>query len=198
MTLRRTVTAFLAMLVLLGWSGAAHAQRGNTVILVLDQEKVLVTSKAGQSISAQLQVIGQQVAAEIQAQEQAVQQESEALKASQPSLSKEDFTRRYQALLEKGRNVEQLMRIREAELQQAQSMAYNQLAAAWEPIVDDIFKKRKGTVLMDRQAVLSAADANNITSEVITRLDKEIQTIQVVKPDLQAQRAAALAQQKSQ
>lgn len=177
-------------------SGSAFAQRGN--ILFLDQQRVVSESKAGQAIDNQLAALTEQVAFELQKLQAALEQESATLQASRESLSTEDFTERYNALVSRAQQLEQLKQIRQAELQQARTKAITDLQAEWEPISQEIFKKKKGYVLLEKQAVLSADDRGDITEEVITQLDVKVQTIQVVKPDLQAQLAAAAQAQQAQ
>lgn len=193
-TFLRKFSVLFAAFAVFAAGSQAFAQRGAN-ILFLDQQRVVSESKAGQSIDNQLQTLTQQVAAEIQQQSAAIEQEGQALQASQESLSKEDFGKRYQVLLQKAQAVEQLKQIRQAELNQARSKAISDLRDQWEPISESVFNKRKGFVLLEKQAVLVASEKGDITDEVIQQLDRAVQTIQVVKPDLVAQAQQAQAQQ---
>jgi outer membrane protein len=194
---RHFAVLFAASTMLLA-GGQAAAQRGGPVILFLDQQKVVSESKAGQSIDTQLRSLAEQVSGELQQKEVELQNESQALQANKDSLSKDDFAKRYNALLQKARGLEQLKQIRQTELQQARAQAISDLAEAWDPIAKDLFQKRRGTVLLERQAVLEANESQDITDEVLKQLDRKIATVQVVKPDLQAQLAAAYQAQQQQ
>lgn len=196
MKFTKIFAALIGALTMFAASGSALAQKNG--ILFLDQQRVISDSKAGKSIDQQLNALAQQVAAEISQEDAAIKKETADLQASQESLSKEDFGKRYQALLARAQRFEQFKQIRRAELEQARNKAITELAEAWEPISDEIFKKKKGYVLLEKQAVLSADDRGDITEEVIRALDKKLTTVAVVKPDLQAQIIAAAQAQQAQ
>lgn len=187
---------FALALSLLVAGGSALAQRGN--ILFLDQQRVVSESKAGQSIDSQLAAMTEEVAFELQKRQAALEKDSQDLQANRETLSDEDFTARYNALVGRAQQLEQLKQIRQAELQQARTKAINDLRAQWEPVSQSIFDKKKGYVLLEKQSVLIADDRGDITDEVIAELDAAVTTIQVVKPDLQAQLAAAAQAQQAQ
>jgi outer membrane protein len=194
----RKLSVFFAAFAMMALSGQAAAQFGGPNILFLDQQRVLSESKAGQSIDSQLQTMAEQVATELQTAEAALNQEAQTLQSNQETLSKEEFGKRYQVLMGRVRGLEQLKQIRQAELNQARTKAVQDLAKEWDPIIQELFKKRKGTVLLEKQAVLESTERGDITADVIKELDDKVTTVQVVKPDLQAQLAAAQQAQQVQ
>lgn len=197
--IHKLLLAAAAALAMLLPAGGALAQRGGSEILFLDQQRVISESKAGQSIDQQLRTLTEQASAELEQIESQIEQEGQALKKSaDEGLSNEELEKRYNTLLARAQRLEQLKQIRQAELNQARAKAISDLQAKWEPISDGIFKKRKGFVLLEKQAVLSADDRGDITDEVIKELDRSVQSIEVVKPDLQAQLAAAARAQQQQ
>lgn len=171
---------------------AAAAQ--DAVILFIDQSKLIATSKAGQSIGSQVKALAEAAEAEVAAFGQSVQDEGKKLEESKDSLSKEDFGKRYQALLARAQEVSQLGQIKKAEIGQSEARALAQLNEQLEPIVNDIVKKRKATVLLQRRSVVFADEKMDITDEIIKALDKKVKTIKVEKVDLVAQAQAAQAQ----
>ncbi|NNU16693.1 OmpH family outer membrane protein [Parvularcula sp. ZS-1/3] len=188
------ITAALILAAATFASSAAFAQRGN--ILFLDQQRVVSESQAGQSIDSQLRVMTEEIAVKIKQQQSAIEAESIKLRDERGDLTDEEFQQRYQTILAAAQSLEKLKQIREAEMTQARGTAIQELREQWEPISEAVFKKRKGYVLLEKQAVLAADDRGDITDEVIAQLDKVVQRIQVNKPDLIA--AAAAAQQQQQ
>lgn len=190
MTFFKTAAALIATL-LLGMT-SAQAQRGDTAgILFLDQQRVVSESAAGKSIDAQLRTLTEQVATELQPEQTAIENEGKTLQGQQATLGQEAFAQRYQALLQRAQRHEQLKQLRQAELQQARNTALGALREQFEPIAESIFQRRKGIVLLERQTVLSVDPRGDITDDVIRQLDRAVQTIEVTKPDLAAQLAAA-------
>lgn len=171
---------------------AAAAQEA--VILFIDEAKLIATSKAGQSIGSQIKALAAEAEAEVAAIGKSVQDEGNKLQASKDSLSQEDFAKRYQALLAKAQEVGQLGQIKKAEVGQSEARALAALNEQLQPVVQDILKKRKATVLLERRAVVYADDKNDITDEIIKALDKKVKTIKVEKVDLVAQAQAAKEQ----
>ncbi|MEM9421401.1 MAG: OmpH family outer membrane protein, partial [Pseudomonadota bacterium] len=118
------------------------------------------------------------------------------LQDSKDSLSKEDFAKRYQALMGRAQQVGQLEQIKKAELGQSRAKALVDLNKALQPVVKEILEKKKATVLLERSAVVFANDDMDITDEIVKALDKKVKTVNVEKIDLVAQAKAAQAKKK--
>lgn len=185
---KKLVAAFAAMTVLAAPIAAA-AQ--DAVVLFIDEGKLMATSKAGQSISAQMNALAADAEKDVKAKGQAVQDEGKKLQDAKDSLSKEDFAKRYQALLGRAQEVGQYEKIKNAELAQSRAKALTELNDALQPVVKDILEKRKATVLLERRAVVYADDDMDITDEIVKALDRKVKTIKVEKVDLIAQMQAA-------
>ncbi len=179
-------SAGLIAVFLLVAPGAALAQNA-PVVLFIDQAKLMATSKAGQSINEQLAELAKDAETSIQAEGQKVEAEGKQLQAAQDQLSKEDFGKRYQALVVKAQNVGRLEQIKKAEIAQAQGKALNELNEHLQPVVKDILDKRKATVLLERSAVIYADDDMDITDEIVKALDRKVKRVKVEKVDLLAQ-----------
>ncbi len=193
--LHTLLTGFVAAFLIVAVPTAALAQK-SPVILFIDEGKLMATSKAGQSISAQLKTLSEAAEAELKAEGKKVEDEGKKLQDSKDSLSKEDFAKRYQALLGRAQQVGQLEQIKKAELAQARGKALVDLNKALQPVVKDILDKKKATVLLERSAVVFANDDMDITEEIVKALDKKVKTVKVEKVDLIAQAKAAQAAQR--
>lgn len=176
---------------LAGVSTAAMAQ--DAVILFIDEAKLLATSKAGKSIGDQIKVLAAEAEAQVKAEGAKLDAEGKKLADAKDSLSKEDFGKRYQALLVAAQQVERLGQIKQAEIAQSEAKALAELNNNLQPVVKQILEKKKATVLLERRAVAYADEKMDITDEIIKELDKKLKTVKVEKVDLIAQAQAAQA-----
>ncbi|MBB4659396.1 OmpH family outer membrane protein [Parvularcula dongshanensis] len=183
------LVAALGLLVL---PTAALAQKMD--VLVIDQNRLIADSKAGQSIASQVEALAQSAGGEVQAQAQKVQAEGQALDASKDSMSKEDLNKRMQGLAVASQNVQRFQQLRQAEVAQAEAAALADLSKRIEPLVAEIARKRRAKVVVRRSDVAWLDDDADITAELIQDLDRTVTTITVTKPDLLAQARAAQAQ----
>jgi outer membrane protein len=181
----------VAAMLMVGVPTAALAQQ--PVILFIDQGKLLSTSAAGKSINSQVQALAKTAESELESERKTIQAEGEQLQKIQESLSKEDFAKRYQALVVKAQEGARLEQIKKAEIAQAQAQALAQLNEELRPVVEQILDKKKATVLLERSAVVFADEKMDITDEIVAALDKKVKTVKVTKPDLLAQAKAAQA-----
>ena len=181
--------------VLISAPTAAMAQRNAPVILFIDNNKLIAESRAGQSITEQIQALAEEAQNEVRTEEAAVQAEGEALQQTRESLSEEDFAQRYQALLARAQQVGQLGQIKQAEVQQAQVRALSDLNQQLQPVVEEILDDRNATVLLERSSVVFANEDMDITEEVVRALDRQVRRIEVERVDLVAEIEAARANQ---
>lgn len=193
MMMKKLIAAGAALAMMAAPISAAAQE---AVILFIDEAKLMATSKAGQSIANQVKVLAEQAEQEVNARGKAVQDEGKALQDSKDSLSKEDFAKRYQALLAKAQEVGQLGQIKKAEIAQSEARALAKLNEELQPVVKQILDKRNATVLLERRAVVFADDKMDITEDIVKALDKKVKTVKVEKVDLIAQAQAAQAARK--
>lgn len=190
--MRHPLLGLLAALCLLA-PGAALAQKSD--VLVLNQVEVIQKSKAGASITSQVQAFATAAEGELKTQGGKLQGEAQALEASRESLGKEDLQKRAQQLMAGQQGLQRLGQIKQAEIAQAEAKALSDLSKQLEPIIERIAKKRKAKAVLRRTDVAWVNDDADITDEVIAALDKQVTTIAVTKPDLLAQARAAQAAQ---
>lgn len=190
--MRNTLLGALLGALLVALPGAASAQKSD--VLVLNQVEVVQKSKAGQSITSQVEALAKAAETELKSQGTKLQSEAQALQASKDSMGEEDLQKRAQALMAGQQGFRQLGQVRQAEITQAEGKALSDLSQQLEPIIESIARKRKAKAVLRRTDVAWAGDDADITDEVIAALDKRVTTIAVSKPDLIAQARAAQAQ----
>jgi len=172
--------------------GSAEAQgRGAPVILIVNQAQVLAESRAGQSIQQQVQAMQAGVKSELEAQAASIEKEGTDLEKQKDLLSQEVLQQRARNLMGRQQQFQGLREVRARELQIAQQRALAQIGEELEPILKEIVDKRGATLLLDRSAVMYAANDTDVTDEVLKRLDKELKSVKVEKVNLKDEIARA-------
>lgn len=176
----------------------AMAQDG-AVILIVNQAQVFGQSKAGQSMVPQLQKLQEDYNNELNSEVEKVVKEAEDLQKQKGLMAEDVWTQKAQQVAVKQNNLPTLREVKVREIQISENQARGKITEALLPILEKIVKDRGATLLLDRSAVMYAANDNDITKEVITQLDKKLKSVKVEKvslADLQKQAQAAAAKKK--
>jgi outer membrane protein len=171
---------------------AAALQAPAPTLIVIDFERILLESKAGKSVTQQLQqragtfqkTFQQQEADLNTAQQELVRQQS-ILAQDAFSAKARDLQRRFDELREKEAQAN-------AGLQQSNHDAIVRIQQTIKPILEDIMKERGANVVLNRGAVtLISDDRFDITEDALKRLDEKLPTLTVSIAEPTAQPAAA-------
>lgn len=184
MTKRMTMAASAALLAAAGMFATPAAAQKAPVILIVNQQQVLATSKAGQSIQTQLQKLQQGAEADLNAQVQAMVKEQEDLQKQKSLMAEAVWTEKARALAVKQNNLPALRDVKLRELSISEQQALGKLNESLTPILKKIVDDRGATLLLDRSAVIFGASETDITSQVISELDKVVTTVPVQKVNL--------------
>ena len=175
----------------------AQAARSAPVILIIDQQRVLGTSKAGQSMKPQLEKLQKNANDSLNNEVAKLTKEAEDLKKQKDLLSEEVWVQKAQQIAVKQNNlpVEREVKVRELQLSEQKALA--EITEAMRPILKKIVEENGATLLLERSAVMYASQETDITAQVITELDKKIKSVKVERIDLkELQRQAQAAQKK--
>ena len=174
-----------AMVASFAFTSTASAKE--PVILIIDQSRLIATSKAGKSINTQLSTMQKTANKELESKVASMTKEANALKKQKASLSAEDYVTKARALGAKQSGLQQLREIRVRELSIAESRAMGKISNSLKPILKSMVEKRGATILLDRSAVMYADPKADITAAVLKQLDAKLTTVKVVKVDLKAE-----------
>jgi Skp family chaperone for outer membrane proteins len=147
------------------------------VVGVLDTRLVLETSTAGKGIASQLNTRREALQKEAESFEKKVRETEQALVKQRKDLKADEFEKKRkeyeqsfmktrQDILKKGNGIEQMRRNALAKLQ-------NEIAK----VSADVAEERKILLVVDRESVVIAHESLDITQEVLTRLNKAVQSI---------------------
>lgn len=201
MTKRMTLAASAVLLAAAGMFATPASAQKAPVILIVNQQQVLATSKAGQSIQSQLQKLQQGAEADLNAQVQAMVKEQEDLQKQKSLMAEAVWTEKARALAVKQNNLPALRDVKLRELSISEQQALGKLNETLTPILKKIVDDRGATLLLDRSAVIYGAAETDITAQVISELDKAVTSVPVQKVNLadlqkQAQQQQAAAPKK--
>ncbi|MEO1311602.1 MAG: OmpH family outer membrane protein [Pseudomonadota bacterium] len=154
------------------------------VIVVVNQQAVLTQSKAGQSVAAQIEKLGETVQAELTAEAEKIRAEGERLQQQRELLAEDAFAEQVRAFQVRQQGLAQLREKKLRELQIAEQQALGKIGEAMRPILEEIVNTRGATIMLDRAQVMFAVQETDITAEVLTKLNENLATVAVERVDL--------------
>ena len=175
----------------LGMSTVVAQEEAAPVILIVDQSRLLATSKAGKSVTEQMQALQTTANKELEETIGMIIAEAEELKSKEGSMDESVYLAEAQRLAIAQNDIPMLREIKVRELQAAEQKALGEISEIMRPILKEIVDSRGATLLLDRSAVMYASTDTDITEYVLGKLDEEITTVKVERIDLIQQRLAA-------
>ena len=143
-------------------------------VCIFGELQALTTSTPGQAIRTRMEQIVNQVRAEVGPQETALDTDGKALEAARPTLDAATFQKRYADLNLRAQTLRTLEQTRQAELQYTERHAYTRLSGLMTPVLGDAYQSKACSLLLDRQAVLLANPAMDLTPLVVTGLNAKV------------------------
>jgi Skp family chaperone for outer membrane proteins len=141
---------------------------------VISLEGAIATSTVGQYVQTRLQQIAQQVQAELQAEETAIQNDARALEGQRASLDPNTFETRGSAIQVRANALNRKAQLREREMGATQQKALGRVGQELEPIIRQVYQQRQCSLLLNRDAVVLANPAMDISQTVVTALNAKI------------------------
>lgn len=158
-------------------SGAARAEG----IIVVDLQKALLESKAGQDLQKQIEKLGADFQAEVASQEDTLRKTEQEL-AKMQEKPDETFIQKKADFEKSLINAKQNVQKRRRDLEKASIDAQNKLRTDAIKIIADIATKAKADLVLNRQAVIVGAEARDKTADVIKQLDAKITKVDIKIP----------------
>ncbi|MDT7934524.1 MAG: OmpH family outer membrane protein [Sphingomonadaceae bacterium] len=161
---------------------AAYAQApAQGAVLVVDVNRVLTESAAGQSLQAQLKPQLDQAQARQQQLQQQFRTEQENLEraAAAKSVAPETLQQQARDLQQRAATAETELQGRGQALQNAQNQGLQQIINAMNPVVSTLLKERNAQIVLNRSATLQTIAGVDITNDVIARLNQSLPRVAV-------------------
>ena len=159
------------------------------MIVVVDMQSTLHQSLAAQSIAAQLDTQREAYKSEVMVLEDKLRATDQALAqlaagSDNTPPDKTQFDERRRVFETEVGAVQRLAQTRKRALDDAFNEASNIVVARLRDIVGEVSRQRGANIVLNRQQVILANDAMDITPQVLTRLNEVLPTVAVsVHPD---------------
>jgi len=165
-------------IVLLAFSGVrAYAQDHISHIAIIDTQKIVKASKAGMSIREQVKAERADFLDILDMREKALREEEQDLLEKKDTIPKKEFLKQRKILERKLLETSRFVKKSNRELEESHAIAMSKLQKKTFNIVSVIAEKKGYSLVLRRQDVFLAANADNITDDVLKALDAEIRTI---------------------
>ena len=165
-----------------------------TGICILSLDGAIGSSTVGKYVQTRLQQISQQVQTELTAEQTALQNEAKTLDAQKASLDQGSFDQKNASLQVRANALQRKAQIRERELQATQQKALGRVGQELEPVIRGSYQQARCSLLIQRDAVILANPAMDITPQVITGLNAKITQFAFDRERLDQAATAAPAQ----
>lgn len=179
--------AAFALATLVATSAAAQNRQGSTPtnpgpvipgVCIYSHQRVLAQSTVGQSVSAGMQRLEQEVMGQLAPYQSSIQSEIQSLQQSGASLPPAERQSRQQAVEERYREAQQLAERLDGELRYTELVQRQRIAEATDPILSALYVERGcGLMLARESTVLFANPAMDVTDTVIQRLNAALPSL---------------------
>lgn len=145
-----------------------------TGVCILSLDGAIGSSTVGKYVQTRLQQISQQVQTELTSEQTAIQNEAKTLDAQKASLDPNVFEQKSASLQVRANALQRKAQLRERELQATQQKALARVGQELEPVIRSSYQQAKCSLLLQRDSVILANPAMDITPSVITGLNAKI------------------------
>ena len=172
---------------------AASAQ--GTVVVTIDEGRILGDSKAGKDIQTKLKNIETQIKNELEPTRKSLETEGKALQTKLEGKTREAITAdaalvsQLTAYQKKANEFAQKRQVVSQEFSLTERQALIDINKAIEPVLMEVVNEKKAQIVMSKGQVIYSADAIDVTALVISKLDAKTPTITVTRQRAPAQPA---------
>lgn len=143
-------------------------------ICILSLDGAIGSSTVGKYVQTRLQQISQQVQTELTSEQTAIQNEAKALDAQKATMDPGAFEQKSASLQVRANAWQRKAQLRERELQATQQKALARVGQELEPVIRASYQQARCSLLLQRDSVILANPAMDITPSVITGLNAKI------------------------
>ncbi|MES2342030.1 MAG: OmpH family outer membrane protein [Pseudomonadota bacterium] len=183
MTIKNLVAATCVAALSLTASSSAFAQAAAPAIThgpaipgvcVMSIEGVIGSSTVGKYVQTRLQQIATQVGAELKAEETSIQNDAKALDGRKATMDQGGFEKAAADLQVRANAYQRKAQLREREMQATQQKALGRVGQELDPIIRQVYQQRQCSVLLQRDALVIANPAMDISPMMTTALNAKI------------------------
>jgi outer membrane protein len=194
------VAAAAAAALMLSTGGLAQAQTGATQtpvthgaplpgVCVFSSQQAVGTSTVGKYVGTRMQQIVTQVNSELQTERTGIETDAKTLDAQKATLDKNTLQTRATALQTRFNNWQTKASQREREVQATEQKAFLRVAQEMDPLIKSAYQTNHCSILFERDNVILANPAMDLTPTVVAGLNAKIQQFAFDRENLPAQPA---------
>jgi outer membrane protein len=163
-------------------------------VCIFSYQRAVGQSQVGKAVNARLGTIAQQVNAELSGERTALENESKALDAKKATTAQDALEQQAATLQAKANAWQRKGQLRQKEVEVTEQKALARVSQELDTPIKQVYQAQKCSLLLDRESVMLANPAMDITDAVVAALDARIKTLTFDRErlDQQAPGAAAL------
>jgi len=164
-------------------------------VCIFSSPRAVGTSLIGKAVDARLKTITQQVQAELTGERTALENEAKALDAKRATLAQDAQEQQGAALQVKANAWQRKAQLRQREVEATEQKALSRVYQELDTPIKQVYQAQKCSILFDRESVMLANEAMDITPAVVAALDARIKTLTFDRERLDQQVPGAQALQ---
>ncbi|MCK5911578.1 MAG: OmpH family outer membrane protein [Caulobacter sp.] len=164
-------------------------------VCIFSDKRAVGQSLVGKAVDARLKTIAQQVNAELTSERTALENEAKGLDAKKATLAQDAQEQQAAALQVKANAWQRKAQLRQREVEATEQKALSRVYQELDTPIRQVYQAQKCSILFDRDSVMLANPAMDITDAVVAALDARIKTLTFDRERLDQQVPGAQALQ---
>ncbi len=146
-------------------------------VCIFSSPRAVGQSQVGKAVDTRLKTIIQQVNAELTAERTGLDNEAKALDAKKATIAQDALEQQAAALQVKANAWQRKGQLRQKEVEATEQKALARVYQEMDTPIKQVYQAQKCSILLDRESVMLANPAMDITDAVVAALDARIKTL---------------------
>jgi len=164
-------------------------------VCIFSYQRAVGQSLVGKAVNARLGTIAQQVTAELSGERTALENESKALDAKKATTAQDALEQQAATLQAKANAWQRKGQLRQKEVEVTEQKALARVSQELDTPIKQVYQAQKCSILLDRESVMLANPAMDVTDAIVAALDARIKTLTFDRERLDQQVPGAAALQ---
>lgn len=192
MSFIRTLVAAMMLAAVVSVSAVQAAYAQASTVMIIDDNKIFLDSKAGKDIQTKLQNIEKQINNELEPTRKSLENEIKTLQPKLQNKTREAIAadtalvNELAAFQKKNNELNQKRAIAEREYAMTAEKAIIDFNNALDPVLNEVIREKNAQLVLLKSQVVFSADAIDATAAVIQKLDAKTAAIAVTRQKLPA------------
>jgi Skp family chaperone for outer membrane proteins len=147
-----------------------------TGVCIFSSSRAVGTSAVGKHVGTRMQQIVTQVNSELTTEKTAIDTEAKAIEAGRATMDQSTLEQRAAALQVRFNAWQRKAQLRQREVEATEQKAFLRVAQEMDPVVKQVYQQRACSLLLERESVMLANPAMDVTDAVVAGVNAKIQT----------------------